>query len=90
MHAITIGGLGTLTLNVMALTRARQAHVDPAGTRLPAWATALLAAATVARIAADFTPEARAALLAVAAGAWSAAFVLLLARLATIGPRPAN
>ncbi len=87
LHAITVGSLGTLTLNVMALTWARQARRDPAATRFPVWATALIAAATVARGAADFADAQRVTVLALAAACWSAAFLLLLARLAILRPR---
>jgi uncharacterized protein involved in response to NO len=84
LHAITIGGLGTLTLNVMALTAARVARADPSATRLPAVATALLALACVERISADFSTEWRLVHLGCAAVAWSAAFALLLARLGAL------
>jgi uncharacterized protein involved in response to NO len=84
LHAITVGGLGTLTFNVMALTWARLARADPAASAVPLWGTALLAIAAVARIAADFAIDARLALLALAAGCWSAAFALLLARFAAL------
>ncbi|HSN20018.1 MAG TPA: NnrS family protein, partial [Usitatibacter sp.] len=89
LHAITVGGLGTLTFNVMGLTWARLARVDPAASAVPAWGTALLAVAAASRIAADFTVAGRLALLALAAACWSAAFMLLLARFATLR-RPAR
>ncbi len=56
----------------------------PLAAAVPSWGTALLAIATVARIAADFAPGTRLALLALAAGCWSAAFLLLLARFAAL------
>jgi uncharacterized protein involved in response to NO len=84
LHAITLGGLGTLTFNVMALTWARLARADPAASAVPLWGTALLAIAAVARIGADLTTDARLALLALAAGCWSGAFALLLARFAAL------
>ena len=87
LHAITVGGLGTLTLNVMALTRARVARADPAASVLPAWGTGLLALACAARILADFRPGMHLALLAFAACAWSAAFARLLARLIALRRR---
>ena len=90
LHAITVGGLGTLTFNVMALTRARVVGADPAASAIPAWGTALLAFATLARIAADFTPASRAMLLAGAAIGWSSAFLLLIARLAALAARSAR
>lgn len=88
LHAITVGGIGTLTINVMALTWARQARVDPAHARLPLWSTLGVAVATCARIAADFSASGRTAWLLAAACAWSAAFVLLLVRFARARPRP--
>ena len=88
LHAITLGGLGTLTFNVMALTRARIARADPAASVIPVAGTLLLAVATMARIAADFPPAPRLALLALAVGCWSGAFLLLLVRFATLS-RPA-
>jgi uncharacterized protein involved in response to NO len=90
LHAITVGGLGTLTFNVMALTWARLNRADPsAGASVPL-GTALIAAACIARIAADFAVDARLALLALAAGCWSAAFLLLLARFALLRRRAAR
>jgi uncharacterized protein involved in response to NO len=90
LHAITVGGLGTLTFNVMALTWARLNRADPsAGASVPL-GTALIAAACIARIAADFAVDARLALLALAAGCWSAAFLLLLARFAPLRRRTAR
>jgi uncharacterized protein involved in response to NO len=90
LHAITVGGLGTLTFNVMALTWARLNRADPsAGASVPL-GTALIAAACIARIAADFAVDARLALLALAAGCWSAAFLLLLARFALLRRRTAR
>ena len=87
LHAITLGGLGTLTFNVMALTWARLARADPAASAIPAWGTALLALATAARIAADFPPAPRLGLLALAAACWSGAFLLLLVRFAALRRR---
>ena len=88
LHAITVGGLGTLTFNVMALVWARLARADPAASAIPALGTGLLAIAAVARIGADFAAAARLALLALAAGCWSAAFVLLLVRFAALPRTP--
>lgn len=69
LHLITIGAMGTLTINVMALTYARLARIDPARLRLPLAATALIAAATVARLGNE---------LVFAAACWSAAYLLML------------
>lgn len=90
LHLVTVGAMGTLTINVMALTWLRLARRDPARALLPVWATGLVAVAATARIAADFL-EGRATWLAIAAAAWCAAFSLLLALFARVrrpAPRP--
>ena len=84
LHLITVGALGTLTLNVMALTWLRLARRDPAAAREPPWGTLLIAAAAIGRVAADFTLGHRPALLLLAAACWSAAFLLLLALFARV------
>jgi uncharacterized protein involved in response to NO len=78
IHVVTIGALGTLTIQVMALTWARLARRDPARLRLPAIGSLLVALATVARVLADADPARRDAWLATAAAAWSGAYALLL------------
>ncbi len=78
LHVITVGSLGTLTVNVMAMTRLLKARQSPARTRLPVVATLLLAAATVLRVLAAYAIGDARALLIAASFAWSAAFVLLL------------
>ena len=82
IHAVTVGALGTLTINVMALTQARLARRDPAREALPFAATGFVTIAAIARIAAGAMPAAAVSLLAVAATAWTAAYLLLLAFLA--------
>jgi uncharacterized protein involved in response to NO len=79
LHVITIGSLGTLTLNVMAMTRLLKARQSPAGTPLPVMATLLLAAATILRVLAGYPISDARALLVAASFGWSAAFVWLLA-----------
>jgi uncharacterized protein involved in response to NO len=79
LHVITIGSLGTLTLNVMAMTRLLKARQSPAGTPVPVAGTLLLAAATILRILAGYAIGDPRALLVAASFGWSAAFVLLLA-----------
>lgn len=77
LHIIMVGGLGTLTLNVMAMTALLKARRDPARARLPLWGTFLVAAATFARVLAGvgiFPLQ----LLGLAAWCWSAAFAMLL------------
>jgi uncharacterized protein involved in response to NO len=69
LHIITVGSIGTLTLNVMAMTWILKARQDPSRQRLPLWGTLLIAAATLAR-----TQD----VLVLAASCWSAAFALLL------------
>lgn len=83
LHLLTVGAMGTLTVNVMALTWLRLARRDTARALLPRWSTVLIALATGARVAADFT-EARGAWLWTAAVMWSAAYVLLLVLFARV------
>jgi len=70
LHFITIGALGTLTFNVMALAWLLRARRDPARSPLIVWGTVLVAAAALARAAGEYVA---------AALCWSAAFALLLA-----------
>ena len=72
MHLITVGALGTLTFNVMALSWLLRARRDPARQRLIPAGTALLAAATVFRML-------EGPWLAAAAFCWTLAFAALLA-----------
>ena len=74
IHALTVGGVGVMTLAVM--TRASRGHT---GRSLTAdrWTTAIylaVNAAAVARVAAPFAGEAQAALLELSAGLWCLAF----------------
>jgi uncharacterized protein involved in response to NO len=85
LHIITVGSIGTLTINVMALTWARLARRDPARERLPVWATGLIALATGARVLADFGVADARLLLLVTAACWSAAYMLLIGMFARIG-----
>jgi len=80
LHVITVGGIGTLTLNVMAMAALLKARRDPARARLPVWGTALIGVATLCRTLAG-PGFSQVALLEVAAAFWSAAFGLLLALL---------
>lgn len=81
IHAITVGGLGTLTATVMIRTRRLKAGREPAAATAP-WVALLLAAAAAARI--DATPPG----LIIAAALWSAAFLLTGAALLRIPSRP--
>ena len=74
LHLITVGSIGTLTINVMALTWLRLARRDPARARIPVYATALIAVAAVSRVFSGAGPAA----LMLAAGCWAAAYLLLL------------
>jgi uncharacterized protein involved in response to NO len=93
VHLVTVGAMGTLTVNVMALTWARLARVDPSGLVLPSFATALVAIATLLRVLAGSDPAHRTVELIAAAGAWSGAYLVLLLSFARISgrsaPRPA-
>jgi uncharacterized protein involved in response to NO len=84
LHIITIGALGTLTLNVMAMTWMLKARQNPAHARVPVWATFLVAVATLARVLAGFGIWDPPALLQIAALCWSGAFALLLVLLVRV------
>jgi uncharacterized protein involved in response to NO len=70
LHLITAGAIGTLTFNVMALSWLRTRRRDPAREPLIVAGTALIAAATLLRVAFEH--------YAAAAVCWSLAFTLLL------------
>lgn len=76
VHVVTVGALGTLTLNVMAMSWALKNRFDPARSPEVPWGTGLIAAAVLCRIAGSFDPN---PWLSLAAACWSGAFVLLLA-----------
>ncbi|HKI65325.1 MAG TPA: NnrS family protein [Burkholderiales bacterium] len=78
LHLITVGGLGTLTLNVMAMTSMLKARLEPSRARIPVWGTLLIAAATLARAQAGESALASPEWLWFAALCWSSAFALLL------------
>lgn len=75
LHFITVGALGTLTFNVMAMTWLLRKHRDPARTALIPLGTALLAAAAALRVSAALDPW---PWLLYAALLWSGAYVVLL------------
>lgn len=78
LHIITVGALGTLTLNVMAMTWTLKARQDPSRAGARVGATILLGAAASARVLASlavFDPQ---VLLVIASTTWSSAFALLL------------
>ncbi len=71
VHLVTVGALGTLTFNVMALSWLLKRRRDPAREPLIVAGTLLIAAATLLRAAFAW--------YAGAAACWSAAYLLLLA-----------
>jgi uncharacterized protein involved in response to NO len=73
LHVLTVGALGTLTFNVMVATLLRRAKRDPADSRALLVGTGLIAAATVARVAAGITGDPVPGWL-LAAACWSGAF----------------
>ncbi len=78
IHVITVGSLGTLTLNVMAMSWVLKARQNPAPLRLPVWGTILIALATLARVLAGSGVDDPRTLLLLASFCWSGAFMLLL------------
>jgi uncharacterized protein involved in response to NO len=77
LHVVTIGSLGTLTLNVMSMTALSRARGASAALRwLPVAGTLLLAATVVLRLSAGSVGDYRAMLLT-AAFFWAVAFALL-------------
>lgn len=76
VHLITVGALGSLTFNVMAMSWLLKARRVPDRSAAILIGTLLLAAATVFRVIGSFDAG---PWLHVAAGCWSAAFALLLA-----------
>jgi uncharacterized protein involved in response to NO len=77
LHLITVGALGTLTLNVMANVTAARSRALPRRDDVLDAGTLLVAAAAALRLAAAFAPARAALLLDLAAGCWSAAFAAL-------------
>ncbi|MCC7483400.1 MAG: NnrS family protein [Burkholderiales bacterium] len=78
LHVITAGSLGTLTLNVMAMTRLLKARKDPSRARLPVWGTLLVGGAAMARVTSGLGVGDTHVMLLVASLCWSLAFALLL------------
>lgn len=75
IHLITVGALGTLTLNVMAMSWLVRLHRRLEQSSVIVWATALVAAATACRVIGAFYAQ---PWLLLAAFCWAAAFALLL------------
>jgi uncharacterized protein involved in response to NO len=77
LHVLTIGALGTLTLNVMGSTALRGARRDPAEAPVLVWGTVLIGTATLARVAAALALAHKLELLILAAACWTIAFLAL-------------
>ncbi len=78
LHVITVGALGTLTFNVMAMSWTLRARRGLADVTLVVAGTALLAAATALRVLGSLGAAAAWPWIEAAAACWTAAFVLLL------------
>lgn len=81
LHGIGIGALGTLTLVMMARTATLRAHRPLTGFNDIGSAALLVSVAAALRLCTPWLPGVQQGLLWLAAGAWSCAFLLLLARL---------
>jgi uncharacterized protein involved in response to NO len=88
LHVVTVGSLGTLTLNVMAMTGlSRSRDASARLRRLPVAGTFLLAAAVALRVLAERAGDLRSLLLA-AALCWAVAFALLFVLLIRVPTQP--
>lgn len=87
LHALTVGGLGTLTVTVMARTRLVRARQDPARPREIPLAAVMMTTAALLRLASQAWPAAGPALHWGAALAWSLALLVLLRLLFTVPAR---
>lgn len=76
LHLVTVGALGTLTFNVMAMSWMLRARCEPGREPVVASGTCLIAAATLLRTLGAFRAG---PWMEFAAACWSAAFALLLA-----------
>ncbi len=77
LHIITVGAIGTLTVNVMAMTWTLKARQNPSRARARVGATALVGVAALARVLAGLVVFDSRVLLLIASTAWSGAFALL-------------
>ncbi len=84
VHIITVGAIGTLTLNVMVMTWTLKARQNPSLARVPVWATILIGVAALARALANLDVYDSQTLLLLASLCWSSAFTLLLIHLVRI------
>jgi len=87
LHALTVGGLGTLTATVMARTRLVRARQDPARPREIPLAALLMGVAATLRLATAVWPGAASSLLWGATLAWSLALLVVLRLLFTVPAR---
>jgi uncharacterized protein involved in response to NO len=87
LHVITVGALGTLTLNVMAMTWTLKARQDPSRARVRVGATVLVGAAALARVLAGLGVIDPQVLFVIASMIWSSAFALLLVLFARLHTR---
>lgn len=78
LHVLTVGALGTLTFNVMAVTMLARARRSPANEPRLVLGTVLIGLATACRVAAAVVPAHTRLLLGAAAACWSVAFLLLI------------
>jgi uncharacterized protein involved in response to NO len=78
LHMITVGALGTLTLNVMAMTWTLRARQDPSRAGVRIGGTILVGTAALARVLAGLGVFEPPLLYVIAAASWSSAFALLL------------
>ncbi len=89
LHVLTLGGVGLMTMGVMArATRGHTGHPLKA-TKLTVAAYACLVGATLLRPAAEMLPGANSLLLTLAGAAWIIGFGLFLAEYAPMLLRPA-
>lgn len=78
LHIITVGSLGTLTLNVMAMTHLLKTRRNRSSAGILVYATLLVGAAAMARVASGVGMGDYQTLLLIASLCWSGAFALLL------------
>lgn len=84
VHAVMVGGLGSLSLGIMGRTRLQRAKLDPARSVSLLLGTALINVAAIARGAAGLGIGSRDPALWTAALCWAAGLLLLAARLVQV------
>ncbi len=84
LHAITIGAIGTTTLVMMARTAMLRARIPIDDFQDIGSAAVLLSVAALSRLLGAFASPTAEILIYLAAGCWSAAFLILLIRLVRI------